>query len=102
MVNLSISQNLNEIVKPMQRGQITIPINIRKKLKITPQTWLWVKLVNNEKILIEPVEKESLSVSMAEYLLSSLSDSQIYWDKEDTEVLKKVKKRSRERLKKLI
>ena len=76
-----ITQTLNEIVRPMERGQITISVAIRKKLKITPQTWLWIKLIRN-KILIEPVEKKSSPVSLSEYLLSSASDKQIYWKEE--------------------
>ncbi|MBU2592902.1 MAG: AbrB/MazE/SpoVT family DNA-binding domain-containing protein [Patescibacteria group bacterium] len=95
------TQTLNEIVRPMERGQITIPVAIRKKLKITPKTWLWVRLIKN-KILIEPVEKKSSLGSLSNYLLSSVSDQQTYWRKEDTKALTKIKKKSKERLKKLI
>ena len=92
---------INEIVKPMERGQITIPLKIRKKLKITPQSWLWVKLIK-DKILIEPVEKKSLSGPLADYLLSASADSQIYWSKEDTNILKKISKKSQEKLLKVV
>ncbi|MFH1602123.1 MAG: AbrB/MazE/SpoVT family DNA-binding domain-containing protein [Candidatus Shapirobacteria bacterium] len=88
------------IVRPMERGQITIPVNIRKKLEITPDTWLWVRLVKN-KIMIEPVEKDSSS-SLSNVLLDSTKDPKIYWKKSDIKDLDKVREKSKERIKKLV
>ena len=101
MTNITPSLSLDEIVKPMERGQITIPIKIREKLKITSKTWLWVKLVQ-DKILIETVEKESSPGSLSDYLLSFTLDSQAYWKDQDTKALEKVNKKSKKRLKGLI
>lgn len=95
------TQGLNEIIKPMERGQITIPIKIRKKLNITPKTWLWVRLVQ-DKILIEPVlEKASLS-SLSSYLNKSTSNPKVYWAKKDSSALEKVRKKSSQRMKRLV
>ncbi len=84
----------------MERGQITIPVEIRKKLNITPKTWLWIKLIKN-KILIEPVQEETTATSLQDFLLADASDNQIYWTKEDDEALKKIRKKSQKRLKDL-
>ncbi len=100
-MTLTAVQTFSEIVKPMQRGQITIPINIRKKLNITSQTWLWVKLIQ-DKILIEPVEKEGSVPSLLSYLNKSSSDSKSYWTKKDSSNLGKVSKKSSQRLIKLV
>ena len=95
------TQTFSEIVKPMERGQITIPINIRKKLNITPKTWLWIKLVQ-DRILIEPVLEKTLPSSLSSYLNKSASDSKVYWTKQDSSVLEKVRKKSSQRLKRLV
>ena len=73
-----MTTTINEIVKPMERGQITIPISIRKKLKITPQDWLWVRLVN-DRVVIEPV----------------IDDKIIDWEEKDRKKLLKVLKATR-------
>lgn len=91
----------NEIVKPMERGQITIPVAIRKKLGITPQSWLWVKLIDNAKILIEPVEERMSKASFLSFLSQIGSDSKVYWQKKDDLALQKVRKKSSQRIKKL-
>lgn len=87
-----------EIVKPMARGQITLPVKIRKKLNITPKTWLWIKLVK-DKILIETVEKETNINLMADYLKKTVNNRQMYWQEKDSLNLKKVSQKSFERLK---
>ncbi|MBL7078140.1 hypothetical protein ISS42_00585 [Candidatus Shapirobacteria bacterium] len=100
-----MSSNLDSaitgIVKPMERGQITIPIGIRKKLDITSNTWLWVKLVKNT-IMIEPVESDSGSKSLSSFLLTFANDPKVYWKKSDALALEEVREKSKERLKRLI
>lgn len=44
----------NRFVRPTERGQVTIPKEIRKKLSITPNTKLRVSMENN-KVILEPV-----------------------------------------------
>ncbi len=100
-MTLTATQTFNEIVKPMERGQITIPVKIRKKLNITPKTWLWVKLVE-DKILIETVERKTSSFSLLAYLDKTISDSKIYWTKKDSSALQEVRKKSSQRLKRLV
>ncbi|MEW6663542.1 MAG: AbrB/MazE/SpoVT family DNA-binding domain-containing protein [Bacillota bacterium] len=43
-----------QFVSPTERGQVTIPKEIREKLKITPKTKLRV-YVDNDKVVFEPV-----------------------------------------------
>lgn len=44
----------NRLISPTERGQVTIPKEIRKKLQITPSTKLRVYVENN-KVVLEPV-----------------------------------------------
>lgn len=44
----------NRFVSPTERGQVTIPKEIRRKLRITPTTKLRVYVENN-KVVLEPV-----------------------------------------------
>ncbi len=44
----------NRFVSPTERGQVTIPKEIRQKLRITPTTKLRVYVENN-KVVLEPV-----------------------------------------------
>lgn len=44
----------NRFVSPTERGQVTIPKEIRRKLRITPATKLRVYVENN-KVVLEPV-----------------------------------------------
>lgn len=44
----------NRFISPTERGQVTIPKEIRQKLRITPTTKLRVYVENN-KVVLEPV-----------------------------------------------
>jgi len=46
-------------VSPTERGQITIPKEVREKLKITPKTKLKV-YVDNNKVILEPISSLDL------------------------------------------
>lgn len=97
---MNTQTSLQEIVQPMQRGQITIPIKIRKKLNINSSTWLWVRLVK-DKILIEPVKEKEEDTSLNNFLLQDASDEKTYWTNKDDEALKKVESKTDKRLKKV-
>ncbi len=94
------SSDYSEIVKSMERGQVTIPIKIREKLGIGPQTWLWVKLVGN-KILVEPVKANRRRGQFSSALKSIASGNRSYWGKRDDQALKKIRKKTLQRFKKL-
>jgi len=44
----------NRFISPTERGQVTIPKEIRKRLHITPSTKLRIYVENN-KVVLEPV-----------------------------------------------
>ncbi|MBU4210836.1 hypothetical protein KKC08_02340 [Patescibacteria group bacterium] len=88
-----------EIVKPMERGQVTIPVLIRKKLGITKKTWLWIRLMSDKTVLIEPVKKSVITTSFLKVLKQFVKDKKVYWRKEDDLGLKKIREKSVEDIK---
>lgn len=88
-----------DAVKVMDRGQITIPIDMRKKLGLQPKSMLMIKLTSNNDLLIEPMVKKK--ESLADFLKSMTKDKKIYWTAKDSRRLNKIRKKSMERLKKL-
>jgi len=87
-----------EIVKPMTRGQITLPASMRAELGIDSETWLWVKLLSNNGIYIEPVKKKR--TDLYSFLIKHFSDRKVYWT-DDVDYLKETRKKSIKRLKDL-
>ena len=85
--------------KMLSRGQIVIPVEIRKKAGLVPRSLVKVKLTIENNIIIEPLEKKKSS--LAEFLEKMKNDKTIYWTKEDDKKRAKIKKLSIERLKKL-
>lgn len=49
-----------QFTKPYSKGQITIPLEFRKKLEIDENTWL-LMTVEEDKIVIKPVKEEELA-----------------------------------------
>jgi len=96
---MNYMETIREITKPMSRGQITIPIKIRKKLAITNDTWLWVNVNNNNQIVIEPVKPEQGSIQS--YLANATKDTTSYWTDTDAESLNQVTQKSLDQLKQL-
>lgn len=54
-----------QFTKPYSKGQITIPLEIRKYLGIDEETWLFMTVVD-KKLVIKPVKEKEL-VSQDEY-----------------------------------
>jgi bifunctional DNA-binding transcriptional regulator/antitoxin component of YhaV-PrlF toxin-antitoxin module len=96
---MNTTARIEEIVQPMQRGQITIPIQIKKKLNFNPDTWLWVRLVK-DKILIEPVKEKENTEDLSEFLIKHASDKQVYWTQKDEQALEKVEQKTQKRVEK--
>ena|SRR3989344_1103372 len=88
-----------DATKMLSRGQIVIPVEIRKKAGLVPRSLVKVKLTIENNIIIEPLEKKKSS--LAEFLEKMKNDKTIYWTKEDDKRRAKIKKLSIERLKKL-
>ena len=88
-----------DATKMLSRGQIVIPVEIRKKAGLVPRSLVKVKLTIENNIIIEPLEKKKSS--LAEFLEKMKNDKTIYWTKEDDKTRAKIRKLSIERLKKL-
>ena len=94
---------LSEVVKPMERGQVTIPIKMRRKLGIDPKTWLWIKMTSGGRIYLEPVvEKDGESDKVLKEVVEKMvSLGEVFWTKEDDEVYKGRKNEGKKRIKSL-
>lgn len=80
----------------MTRGQITIPAEIRRRLDINEDSWLWVKLVKN-KIIVELMDKQEETIE--DYLAEAETDNNAYWFKdEEDEYLAKMDRKSKKKL----
>ncbi len=90
---------LEEIVKIMERGQITLPVSIRKELGLSPKTWLSMRLTNDKEVLLKPLKSEKLS-SLSNFLKKLSHDHTIYWTIADEQKRLKIRKKSTLRLKK--
>ena len=88
-----------EIVKPMTRGQITLPASMRAELGIDSETWLWVKLLSNKGIFIEPVKKKKTDLTTV--LEKQAKEKKVFWTKSDDRNLEKIRRLSTLRLKEL-
>ena len=117
-VNLRQSSDLNsgytvvteEILRPMERGQITLPAKIRKNLGINAKTWLKVTELSNRKITIEAVdvsENKNSNIIPAqmpiEEMLKELDKlPKPDWKDDHFDYIKKMRKSSHLKLKKML
>lgn len=93
---------MQDFAKPMERGQITIPQAMRVKAGITTDTWLWLGLLNNRQIVIEPVLKNKTATGSIVDVVKRFNKSKVvFWTKRDDETISKARKLSVERLKRL-
>lgn len=88
-----------DAVKIMNRGQITIPIEMRKKLGLQPKAIVTIKLTDSNDLLISPMTKKK--ETLREFLESMANDKRVYWTDNDSKRLKRIRKKSIERIKKL-
>ena len=75
------------IVKPMARGQITIPQQFRDELGITADTHLWIMKLPNKGILIkkveDPIGKEDRHMQGLQQQIESLPSFKEWLDEPD-------------------
>lgn len=62
---------ITELVKTTTKGQITIPAEMRERLKITPSTFLNV-ILEGDNIIIQPVEVKKREYKLRDYSLSQI------------------------------
>lgn len=83
--------------KIMSRGQLVIPIEIRKKAGLIEKTIVRIKLTSEHNIIIEPLEKKK--IGLAALLQSMKNDKTIYWTKKDDKRRAKIRKLSMQKIK---
>lgn len=88
-----------DATKIMSRGQIVIPVEIRRRAGLGPRSLVKVKLTAEDNIIIEPLEKKKKS--LAEFIEKMKYDKTIYWTKADDKRRTKIRKLSIDRLKRL-
>ncbi|MDO9028424.1 MAG: hypothetical protein Q7U68_06150 [Candidatus Roizmanbacteria bacterium] len=89
-----------DMVKVMERGQVTIPLKLREIFNLQKGFRLWIRVDQNRKISLEPV-KEDKKIKLKKFLEKAIKDKYVYWSKEDDINLTKVRKKTMERLKSL-
>lgn len=96
----SINTQPEEMVKLMERGQITLPSSIRKALGLEPKAWLVVRLNPKKEIVLKQVQN-SKRESIQKVLKDMANDKTIYWTDEDEKRRQQVRKASTKRVRDL-
>lgn len=92
---LNLPMNTVRYIKSFNKGQFTLPKQIRDSLGIGEDFWLKL-YVDNGKIIAEPVQKEKKKLDYKKILLSIKGD----WFSEDD--YKNIRKEVEEKLKKTV
>jgi len=79
----------NEIVKVMERGQITIPVKIRQMLGIHKGSAMRIKVTNTSQVFLQPVQSQQQS-QFQSFLKQALNTKKTFWTDEDSKHLKKI------------
>jgi len=89
-----------DMVKVMERGQVTIPLKLREFFNMQKGLRLWIRVDQDNKITLEPV-KEDKKIKLKSFLEKATKDTYAYWNKEDDKNLTMVRKKTMERVKSL-
>lgn len=54
-------------VRPSNKGQITLPVTIRRKLNVGPNTILDVSIENGDRIVLKPIHLDALDDNLRIY-----------------------------------
>jgi len=98
MKNTLVDTKFIDIVRPMARGQVTLPIKIREQLNITPHTWLWVRVTDN-KVVLEPVSPPQNQTNLAQTVQALAKLKKPLWHELDEKARQKTRQESIKRLK---
>lgn len=91
-----MNTQIEEVVKIMERGQITLPVEMRRQLDLTPKALLTVILRPGHEIVLRPYKK-SKRERLDNFLKKMAGDKNIYWTKEDEKRRQQVRKSSDKR-----
>ena len=71
---------LTDVGKVMERGQVTLPVQMRRKLGLKPGSLVSIKFTDTHALIIEPLEKTNSS--LADVLEDLATDNIDYWNSE--------------------
>ncbi|PIP15322.1 hypothetical protein COW98_04320 [Candidatus Roizmanbacteria bacterium CG22_combo_CG10-13_8_21_14_all_35_9] len=86
-----------DMVKVMERGQITIPLKLREIFNLQKGFRLWIRVDQNRKIELEPV-KEDKAKKLSEWLKKMMKDKKQYFTDFDEKKLRQIREKSRNKL----
>lgn len=86
-----------DIVKVMERGQVTIPLKLRKLFNLQKGYRLWVRVNTDRKIILEPV-KEDKGKALSEWLIKMTNDKKQYFTFFDEKKLEQIREKSKNKL----
>jgi len=89
-----------DMVKVMERGQVTIPLKLREFFNMQKGLRLWIRVDQDNKITLEPVQEDK-KAKLKSFLEKATKDTYAYWNKEDDKNLTMVRKKTMERVKSL-
>jgi len=89
-----------DIVKIMERGQVTIPIKLRELFNFQKGFRLWIRVNQNKKIELEPITEDK-GKELNQWLKKMLNDKTQYFVDFDEKKLRQIRKKSKNKLLKL-
>jgi bifunctional DNA-binding transcriptional regulator/antitoxin component of YhaV-PrlF toxin-antitoxin module len=98
MPQLQTANLQDEYVRPISRGQITIPAAYRKAYGIDANTWIRIE-AKPTKIILFPEEGKRKDIS--KYLIKLKAIKGGWWSKKDEKARLQNRKREEEKIKKL-
>ena len=88
-----------DVVKIMERGQITLPIEMRNILGLEAKSLVVVQLTDTKNLIIQPLQQKK--ASLQDFIEEMSQDKNIYWTEEDEKLRLKNRKNSLQRIDKM-
>ena len=86
-----------DMVRVMERGQVTIPLKLREFFNMQKGLRLWIRVNQDNTITLEPV-KEDKKLKLKLFLEKAVKNNSSYWSKEDDTSLALIRKNTQKRL----
>jgi len=86
-----------DIVKIMERGQVTIPLKLRELFNFQKGFRLWIRVNQDRKIELEPVV-EDREKQLNQWLKKMLNDKTQYFIDFDEKKLRQIRKKSKNKI----
>ncbi|MDP4011798.1 MAG: AbrB/MazE/SpoVT family DNA-binding domain-containing protein [Candidatus Roizmanbacteria bacterium] len=86
-----------DMVKVMERGQVTIPFKLREIFNLRKGFRLWIRVDQNQNIVLEPI-KENKAEELSMWLQKMTNDKKQYFTDFDEKNLRQMREKSRNKL----